>query len=112
MKLDVSSTVELEFTRATAEEVYKQVISDLTQAYDLLDNSAGAPVRITKDAAAHYLAKALLSRASEINDSWNSATKAADLAKVVSLSDEVITRHPLAANFGDIWNYTKPKRRK
>lgn len=108
LKLDVSRTVELEFTRATAEEVYKQVIADLTQAYDLLDNSGGAPARITKDAAAHYLAKALLSRASEINDAWNSTTKAADLAKVVSLSDEVIAHHPLAANFGDIWNYTKP----
>ncbi|MPR35205.1 RagB/SusD family nutrient uptake outer membrane protein [Salmonirosea aquatica] len=108
LKLDVSTTVELEFTRATAEEVYKQVIADLTQAYELLDNTAGAPARITKDAAAHYLAKALLSRASEINDSWNSSTKAADLAKVVSLADEVIAHHPLAANFGDIWNYTKP----
>lgn len=108
LKLDVSKTVELEFTRATAEEVYKQVIADLTQAYDLLDNSAGAPAKITKDAAAHYLAKAYLSRASEINDAWNSTTKAADLAKVVSLSDEVIARHPLATNFGDIWNYTKP----
>ncbi len=108
LKLDVSRTVELEFTRATAEEVYKQVIADLTQAYDLLDNTAGAPAKITKDAAAHYLAKALLSRASEINDSWNSTTKAADLARVVSLSDEVIARHPLATNYGDIWNYTKP----
>jgi hypothetical protein len=72
-----------------------------------LDNT-GAPAKITKDAVAHYLAKAYLSRASEINDSWNTSTKAADLAKVVSLSDEVIARHPLANNFGDIWAYSKP----
>ncbi|WP_010516991.1 RagB/SusD family nutrient uptake outer membrane protein [Croceivirga radicis] len=108
LKLEPSSTVELEFTRASAEEVLAQVISDLTQAYDLLDNSAQAPVKITRDAVAHYLAKAYLTRASEINDSWNSATKDADLQRVVDLCDEVIANHPLAPNFQDIWAYTEP----
>lgn len=108
LKLTVSNTVEQEFTRASAEEIYKQVIEDFTKAYELLDNTGPAPAKITKDAAAHYLAKALLSRASEINDGWNSSTKVADLAKVVSLSDEVIARHPLANNFQDLWRFTKP----
>lgn len=108
IKLVPSSTVELEFTRATAQEVMAQVIEDLTQAYNLLENSGQGPNRITKDAAAHFLAKAYLTRASEINDSWNSATKADDLQKVVSLSDEVIARHPLAANYQQLWDYTKP----
>lgn len=107
LKLDVSTTVELEFTRATAEEVLAQVIDDFTQAYNLLEN-VGAPARITKDAAAHYLAKAYLTRASEINDSWNSSTKESDLEQVVALSDEVIANHPLANNFQDLWNYTEP----
>jgi hypothetical protein len=66
----------------------------------------GSPARITQDAAAHYLAKAYLFRASEINNSWNSDTKAADLAAIVTLCDQVITRHPLAANFGSLWNFT------
>lgn len=105
LKLDVSTTVELEFTRATSQEVLNQVIADFTQAYNLLSNT-GFPNKISKDAAAHYLAKAYLTRASEINDSWNSATKVADLQQVVKLSDEVIASHPLAANFGDLWNYT------
>lgn len=100
-----TTTVEREFTRATAQAVLDQVIADFTQAYDLLDN-AGFPAKITKDAAAHYLAKAYLARASEINDSWNSGTKTADLQKVVTLSDEVISHHPLTGNFGDLWNYT------
>ncbi|MEO8236533.1 MAG: RagB/SusD family nutrient uptake outer membrane protein [Flavobacterium sp.] len=105
LKLTTSSTVELEFTKATPQQVLDQVIADLTQAYTLLSN-AGAPAKITKDAAAHYLAKAYLTRASEINDSWNSATKAADLQQVVTLSDQVITNHPLASNYVDLWNYT------
>ena len=105
LKLTTSSTVELEFTRATPQAVFEQIIADFTQAYNLLGN-AGFPAKITKDAAAHYLAKSYLARASEINDSWNSTTKSADLQKVVTLSDEVISRHPLATNFDNLWNYT------
>jgi starch-binding outer membrane protein, SusD/RagB family len=107
VKLSVTTTVETEFSRATAKEVYDQVIADLTEAYNLLP-TAGAPAKLTKDAAAHFLAKAYLSRASEINDDWNSATKQADLAQVVTLCDQVIASHPLAANFKDLWNYTAP----
>lgn len=105
IKLTTSSTVELEFTRATPQQVLDQIIADFTQAYNLLGN-AGAPAKITKDAAAHYLAKAYLTRASEINDGWNSSSKVIDLQQVVTLSDEVISHHPLAANYVDLWNYT------
>ena len=104
--LNTSSTVTLEFKRATSEEVLKQVISDFTQAYDLLNNTGPSPAKITKDAVAHYLATAYLTRASEINDSWNSTTKAADLQQVVILSDEVISHHALAANYVNLWDYT------
>lgn len=104
LKLDVSNSVELEFTRATPQEVLTQVLADFTQAYNLLSNTGG-PNKITKDAAAHYLAKAYLTRASEINDTWNSATKTADLQQVVSLSDEVISRHPLASNYVNLWDF-------
>ena len=100
-------TVELEFTRQSPKEVYDVIIADFNQAYNLLAN-AGSPAKITKDAAAHFLAKAYLSRASEINDSWNSATKAADLAAIGPLCDGVISRHPLTPNFGDLWKYTAP----
>ncbi len=105
LKLTVSSTVETEFTRATPEQIFAQVIDDFTQAYNLLDN-AGGSAKITKDAAAHYLAKAYLARASEINDSWNATTKTADLQKVITLSDEVIARHPLVSNFANLWSFT------
>lgn len=107
LKTTPSATVELEFTRATPEAVYKQIIEDFKQAYNLLPNTS-APAKITKDAAAHYLAKAYLYRASEINDAWNTSTKAADLAAVVPLCDEVISRHPLTPNFADLWKYAKP----
>ncbi|KDN54226.1 RagB/SusD family nutrient uptake outer membrane protein [Flavobacterium seoulense] len=104
INLKTSNVVQLEFTRASAEDVLKQVITDFTQAYNLLSNTGG-PNKITKDAAAHYLAKAYLTRASEINDAWNSTTKLADLQQVVTLSDEVISRHALAPNYVNLWDF-------
>ncbi|MEO6313674.1 MAG: RagB/SusD family nutrient uptake outer membrane protein [Chitinophagaceae bacterium] len=108
LKTTPSTSVELEFTRAQPKDVFAQIISDFTLAFNLLTNTGG-PAKITKDAAAHFLAQAYLSRASEINDSWNTATKAADLAAIVPLCDGVIANHPLAPNFGDLWKYTAPE---
>ena len=107
LKLDVSTTVITDFTRATPAEVYDQIVADFNQAIALLP-AGGAPSKVTKDAAKHYLAKALLSRASEINDEWNSGTKQADLTQVKTLCDEVIAAHPLASDFGDLWKFTRP----
>lgn len=104
LKLNVSTTIQLDFTRATPQEILNQVIADFTQAYNLLGNTGG-PNKITKDAAAHYLAKAYLTRASEINDAWNSSTKSADLQQVVTLCDDVITRHALAPNYVNLWDF-------
>ncbi|SFQ35940.1 Starch-binding associating with outer membrane [Flavobacterium akiainvivens] len=107
LKLVPSSTVENEFVRATAQEVYDQIVADFQEAINLLP-AGGAPARLTKDAAKHYLAKTLLSRASEINDSWNSGTKQADLTQCKQLCDEVIAAHPLATNYQDLWDFTAP----
>jgi hypothetical protein len=107
LKTKPSITVELEFTRATPKDIYDLIIADFTQAYNLLGNT-GSPAKITKDAAGHFLAKAYLSRASEINDSWNGSTKAADLAAIGPLCDAVIANHALVPNFGDLWRYTAP----
>jgi hypothetical protein len=97
-----------EFHRATSQEVLAQVIEDFTEAYNLLPVTGDAHGKLTRDAAAHYLAKAYLTRASEINDAWNASTKEKDLQEAVRLADEVIARHPLADNFSELWNYTEP----
>lgn len=108
LKLTPSTSPEREFARATTEATYLQVIDDLKKAYELLPTSASAIGKMTKDAAAHFLAKAYLCRASEINDSWNGATKAADLAESLRLAQEVISHRQLATNYADLWNYTEP----
>jgi len=104
LQLEPLTTVKLEFTRAEPKDVYAQIISDFTKARDLLPTS-GAPAKITRNAAMHFLAKAHLFRASEINSAWNSSTLAADLNTAVTLCDQVIAGHPLAADFGSIWEY-------
>lgn len=108
LKLEPSEMVELEFTRAPSEEVTNQVVEDFTKAYDLLPQTRSLKGELTKAAAAHFLAKAKLYRASEKNDDWNEGTKKSDLQSVVSLSDEVIAAHPLAPDFSDLWAFVEP----
>ncbi|UEG54159.1 RagB/SusD family nutrient uptake outer membrane protein [Mucilaginibacter daejeonensis] len=108
LKLKASLTIEEEFTRASAQQVYEQIIGDLTQAYNLLPATPAERGRITKWAAAHFLAKVYLFRASEINSDWNASTKQADLTKAIQLCDEIINTsgRTLATNFSDLWNFT------
>ena len=94
-----SETPEREFSRSSAEETLQQVISDLKNAYNMLPETAPLTGKMTKDAAAHFLAKAYLLRASEINDDWNSATKDNDFKEALRLAKEVIAHHQLAPNF-------------
>ncbi len=103
-----SNSPDREFSRSSAEDCYKQIISDLKQAYELLPQNAEKTGQITKDAAAHFLAKALLSRASERNDDWNSAYKEQDLSDCLKYAQEVISHRTLAQDYADLWNYTGP----
>lgn len=107
IKLTPSTTVEREFTRNTEKEVYQQIIDDFTNAYNNLPETPAATGRITKYAAAHFLAKAYLYRASELYDSWNSDTKQADLQNAVKYADIVINsgHYSLAPNYSDLWDF-------
>ena len=110
LKLQPSTNVEYKFTRNSEEECYAQIISDFEQAYNLLpEDPEGKQLgRLTKSAAAHFLAKAHLFRASELYSSWNGQYKEADLNAVIKYGDEVIKKHPLCANFQELWDYTEP----
>ena len=108
LQLESLEVIKEEFTRNTAKEVYEQVIQDFIQAYNLLPATPGETGRLTKWAAAHFLAKAYLFRASEMNNDWNADTKTADLQNAVKYADLVINsgQHTLATNFSDLWNFT------
>ena len=108
IKLEPSTSVSFEFERASKAEVFDQIEKDFLAAYQKLPATASKMGEITRDAAAHFLAKSYLWRASEQNDDWNSSTKAADLDNVIKYANEVIANHPLADNFVDLWDYTVP----
>ena len=97
---------EREFSRQSRDEVYKVIISDLENAYNMLSSNAKDATQnhYTKYAAAHYLAKAHLWRASEINDDWNSSYKATDLSECIKYADIVINAHPLVTDYNDLFN--------
>ncbi|SFB80770.1 Starch-binding associating with outer membrane [Parapedobacter composti] len=109
LKLEPSTTVEREFSRNTAQEVYEQIIADFTRAYELLPPTPAQQGRITKWAAAHFLAKVYLFRASERYADWNAETRESDLNNAVNYARTVIedSPHTLAADFRELWHYTE-----
>lgn len=108
LKLSPSTSVETYFTRNSEEEVYTQIIADLEEAYKLLPEKPEATGRITKYAAAHFLAKAHLFRASELYNDWNSNYISADLDAVIKYDQEVVAAHPLCNNYVELWDYQEP----
>lgn len=108
LKLTPSTSVETYFVRSSEADVYAQIIADLEEAYKLLPEKPAQTGRVTKYAAAHFLAKAHLFRASEANDAWNGSFKAADLDAVIKYGSEVVAAHPLCNDYMELWDYEQP----
>lgn len=108
LKLAPSTSAETYFTRNSAEEIYTQVIADFGEAYRLLPNKGESIGRINKYAAAHFLAKAHLFRASELYSDWNSNYVASDLDAVIQYGSEVVDAHPLCSDYVELWDYEQP----
>ena len=110
LQLTPASGVVRSFTQATEEEAWAQVISDLRQAYNLFageEFTYGKGITWTKATAAHFLAKALLFRASERCDAFNSSTKEADLKEAIEACSYAIGARQLAPNYSDLYaNWT------
>ncbi|MBQ9477500.1 MAG: RagB/SusD family nutrient uptake outer membrane protein [Bacteroidales bacterium] len=106
LKTEPSGGPEREFVRASREEVYKVIIQDLEAAYAMLtsDVSVIKNNKLDKYTAAHYLAKAHLWRASEINADWNKNYEVNDLAECIKYADIVIAAHPIVAEYNDLFN--------
>jgi hypothetical protein len=105
LKLSPSTGVETYFTRDSEEDCFAQIISDLETAYSLLPTSPESTGRLTKYAAAHFVAKARLTRASELYDDWNSSYVSDDLSNVITYASEVVSAHPLSDDYVDLWDY-------
>lgn len=108
LKLEPSTSAETYFTRNSEEEIYTQVISDFGEAYRLLPEQGESVGRINKYAAAHFLAKAHLFRASELYNGWNGNYVSSDLDAVIQYGSEVVDAHPLCKDYVELWDYQQP----
>ncbi len=102
-----------EAPKSSVEDIYKQIIADFRDAIpNLNDVEAGARFgRITKGAANHFLAKAYLTRGSEVNRSWN-ANYNSDLDSAIYFAEQVIAQkgivYNLEPNYATLFNFTDP----
>ncbi len=104
----VTTSPEREYGRDSKESIYELIISDLEKAYELLPDAASKTDKLTKYAAAHYLAKAHLWRASETNSGWNSKYVEKDLTECIKYADIVLAARPLTARYEDLFaNFTE-----
>lgn len=98
------------FTRATQEEAWGQCISDLRNAYEHFSGenfTYGKGMTWTKATAAHFLAKALLFRASERNSAWNASYIDKDLEEAIKMCDYVIGARSLESDYSNLYaNWT------
>ena len=100
------------FKRSTEQECWEQTVSDLRSAYKLFAGETytyGKGITWTKATAAHFLAKALLFRASERCAAWNGSTKDADLKEALDATTYAINARggKLTANYSDLYaNWT------
>ncbi|MBT1689760.1 RagB/SusD family nutrient uptake outer membrane protein [Dawidia soli] len=104
-KLTPSEKLTLEYTRATDEEIFAVVIGDLRKSVELLPAAVTQNGRIARYAAQHFLAKAYLTRASEL---YAGFSKESDLDSAIYYAEEVINNssRKLAADYNDIFKYT------
>ncbi|MCD8260877.1 MAG: RagB/SusD family nutrient uptake outer membrane protein [Bacteroides sp.] len=95
------------FDRSTEEECWEQIISDLRNAYNFFEGEVftyGKGITWTKATAAHFLAKALLFRASERCSSWNSSYIEADLKEAIEMCTYAINaRGALVEDYSNLY---------
>lgn len=95
-----------DFKRASVEDVYKRIITDLRFAEEHLRETAGGndQGRATKYAAAHLLAKVYLTRGSAVTDVRGQ--KSTDMDSAYYYATKVIdsNKYKLQRNFADLWD--------
>lgn len=105
LRLKPTRGVETNFVRASVADIYNSIIADFRFAESILpETQTGANYgRVTKGAAAHFLAKAYLTRASAVTE--ERGTKPTDLDSAIVYSEQVINTgtYTLVPDYKDLW---------
>ncbi|MDO3695643.1 RagB/SusD family nutrient uptake outer membrane protein [Wenyingzhuangia sp. chi5] len=91
--LNQITTAERDFTRASEEDVYTQIIQDLEDALAGVDQTPNKYGRVSKDAVRHLLSKVLLTRA------YKPFAGSTDFTDAAALAETVISNHALVGSF-------------
>ncbi len=94
--LERVTTAETNYVRATEQEVYTQIVSDLEEALSAVPASTDEYGRVTKDAVRHLLSKVLLTRG------YKTFAVSSDFADAASLAETVIANHDLVDTFEEL----------
>ena len=110
LQLEPAAGVVRNFTRASEEECWAQIIADFRAAFENFEGEEftyGKGITWTKATAAHFLAKALLFRASERNSDWNASYIDSDLTEAIDACTYAIGARFLANEYRDLYaNWT------
>ncbi|POY40002.1 RagB/SusD family nutrient uptake outer membrane protein [Flavobacterium alvei] len=85
-----------DYTRATEEAVYTQILKDLDDALAGANETPSAYGRVTKDAVRHFMSKVLLTKG------YKSFGVPADFTTAASLAETVISHHALVSTFASL----------
>ncbi len=94
--LNEITTAEIEYTRASEEEVYTLIVQDLQDALDAVNETPDAFGRVYKDVVRHLLSKVLLTRG------YKSFGASSDFTDAAALAETVIGNHPLVSSFAEL----------
>lgn len=100
-----SLEVRTSFQRASVEDVYKQIITDLRACVENLSPTTSEKGRATNYAASHLLSKVYLTRGSAVTD--KRGQKPTDMDSVLYYSEKVINEgidYKLVQNYADLWD--------
>lgn len=87
-----------DFSRASEEEVYSQIVQDLNDALASVDESPERYGRVSKDAVRHLKALVLLTRG------YKSFAGTGDFEEAASLAEIVIGNHSLVSDFENLFD--------
>ncbi len=91
-------SAQTDFSRATEEEVYNQIISDLDDALAVVDENPEQYGRVSKDAVRHLKALVLLTRG------YKSFAANTDFEDAAALAEDVISNRSLASDFETLFS--------
>ena len=101
--LNQVTTTSRDYTRATEEAVYTQIVKDLEDALTGVNETPTVYGRVTKDAVRHLLSKVLLTKG------YKPFGVPADFTTAATLAETIISKHALVSTFTSLTSITNQR---